>query len=81
MDEQIDIILEKILSRNLRRLKTNIELELSPSKKWEKAMELAWLANPIFRHHESLLISKSKEDREYGEKVLLKLDELIKEIK
>jgi len=81
IDDQIDIVLEKMMLRNLRQLKTNIELELRPSKKWEKSLELAWLANPIFRHHERLLITKCKDDREYGEKLLQKLDELIEEIK
>lgn len=81
IDDQIDIVLEKMMLRNLRQLKTNIELESRPSKKWEKSLELAWLANPIFRHHEGLLITKCKDDREYGEKLLQKLDELIKEIK
>lgn len=81
IDDQINIVLEKMTIRNLRQLKTNIELELNPSKKWEKSLELAWLANPIFRHHEGLLITKCKKNREYGEKTLKKLDELIKEIK
>lgn len=67
--------------RNLRQLKTSIELELRPSKKWEKSLELAWLANPIFRYHEGLLIAKCKENRGYGEELLQKLDKLIKEIK
>jgi DNA-binding HxlR family transcriptional regulator len=81
IDDQIDIVLEKMMLRNLRQLKTNIELELRPSKKWEKSLELAWLANPVFRYHEGLLIAKCKYDREYGEELLQKLGKLIKEIK
>ena len=80
-DDQINIVLEKMLCRNLRQLKTNIELELNPATKGEKIMMLRWLANPVFRHHEGLLIAKCKNDKEYGEKLLQKLDELIKEIK
>ena len=81
LDDQINIVLEKMTIRNLRQLKTHIELELNPSKKWEKSLELAWLANPIFRHHKGLLITKCKKNGEYGEKALKKLDEVIKEIK
>jgi len=81
IDDQIYVVLEKMMLRNLRQLKTSIELELRPSKKWEKSLELAWLANPIFRYHEGLLIAKCKENREYGEELLQKLDKLIKEIK
>ena len=81
LEEQIDIILEKILFRNLSQLKANIELELRPSKKWEKSMELAWLANPVFRYHEDLVINRCKEDSAYGEKLLLKIDEIIEQFK
>jgi len=81
LDHQITIIIEKIILRNLRRLKTNIELELNPSKKWEKLVELEWLANPIFKHHEDLLISKCKKDKKYRELVIQKLDENIEQIK
>jgi len=81
LDDQMTTVLEKMILRNLRRLKTYVELELRPSKKWEKSLQLALLSNPIFRHHEGLLIAKCKEDREYGKKLLQKLDELIKEVK
>jgi len=81
IDDQINIVLGKMLLRNLRQLKTNIELELNPATKGEKLAILQWLANPVFRYHEGLLIAKCKDDNEYGEKLLQKLDELIEEIK
>jgi hypothetical protein len=58
-----------------------LKLELNPSEKWEKIVELEWLANPIFRHHEGLLIAKCKKDGEYAKKTLQKLDENIEQIK
>lgn len=60
---------------------SHIELEVSPLKKWEKSMQLVWLENPFFYRYESRLITKCKNDREYGKKLLTKLDELIGKIK
>ena len=80
-DHQIDIVFENMMLRNLRQLKTNIELEVEPSKKWEKSMKLAWLASPFFKRYEKWLIAKCKHDREYCEKILQKIDELIRIIK
>jgi DNA-binding transcriptional ArsR family regulator len=80
-DDQIDVVLEKMLLINLRQLKLNIEIELNPKSKAKNLLLLHWLAHPIHRHFESLLIFKCKNDEKYGELVLQKLDEIIEQIK
>ncbi len=80
LEDQIDIVFEKMMLRNLRQLKTQIEFEVKPVKRWEKSMELTWLAKPIFKLHEGWLTTKCRDDREYGEKIFQKIGELIKKI-
>jgi DNA-binding transcriptional ArsR family regulator len=80
-DDQIDVVLEKMLLINLKKLKLNIEMEMNPDSKSEKLMLLHWLAHPVHRHFEGLLISNCKSDKKFGELVLQKLDENIEQIK
>jgi len=78
LDDQLEYVFETMILRNLRQLKTKIEFESNPVKKWEKSMELAFLTSPLFMQYEKWLILKCKEDKEYREKILQEIEVLIK---
>ena len=80
LDKQIDKVLETMILRNLHQLKAQIEFESNPRLKWEKSMELTLLASPLFMHYENWLVAKCARDGEYREKIVQKIDALIKEV-
>jgi hypothetical protein len=79
-DKQMDVVFGTMLLRNLRQLKTKIELESYPTGNWKKALELLLLASPLFMHYELWLVKKCGEDAGYREKALQEINETIKEI-
>jgi DNA-binding HxlR family transcriptional regulator len=80
-DKQIDVVLGKMLLINLQQLKLNIEMEMNPDSKSEKLLLLHWLAHPVHRHFEILLIGNCTNDKKFGELVQQKLAENIEQIK
>ncbi|MDH5375866.1 MAG: hypothetical protein OEW95_08650 [Candidatus Bathyarchaeota archaeon] len=80
IDDQMNIVLEAMIFRNLQQLKTRIELKSNPVRNWEKSMELMLLSSPSFMYHEGWLTEKCVKEKEYREKILQKIDELIKKV-
>jgi hypothetical protein len=80
LDEQMDIVFDTLILRNLRQLKTRIEFESNPVGNWEKSVELSLLASPLFMHYETWLVEKCMRDGEYRRRISQKISELIKEI-
>jgi hypothetical protein len=80
LDEQMDIVFDTLILRNLRQLKTRIEFESNPVGNWEKSVELSLLASPPFMHYETWLVEKCVRDGEYRRRISQKISELIKEI-
>lgn len=80
LDQQIDKAFETMILRNLHQLKAQIEFESYPKLTLKKSMELTLLASPLFMHYENWLVAKCVKDKEYREKVLQKIDALIKNV-
>jgi len=81
IDEQLDILCKNAVIRHLDTMKAIIAFEFSISKRWEKTMQIVWLQSPIFRRYETWILRKCKEDKEYRESLLQKVDELIRKKK
>jgi DNA-binding HxlR family transcriptional regulator len=80
IDDQTNITLKTMILRNLQQLKTQIELKSNHVTSWEKSMELMLLTSSFFERYEKLILEKCESDKEYREKILEKISELIKEI-
>lgn len=80
VDEQVSIVFEKMIIRNLAHLKTSIEFELFTQKRWDRALTLKLLESDEYHLYENFLLDKIKNDRNYGLEMLQKLESLINEI-
>lgn len=78
IDDQVKIVHEEMILRNLQQLKTRIELESNPGD-YEKSIELMIISR-FYRIHERWLAEKCMREKEYREKVFQKIDELIKKV-
>lgn len=76
IDGQIGFVLLEIEGRILRKLKLKAELRSTPVVSWEKSLELMLVSNSKF--HEDWLLEKCEKDKVYRQKVLEKIDLLIK---
>jgi len=79
LDDQIFFCGMSMLLRHLRQLRIEISSGLNSENVFQGKLEIMFLNNSANRYYERLLFNKSIKDREYGEKVLKRLDETIED--
>lgn len=79
IDDQLTVCITNMILRNLRQLRIEINEGLNPDNRYESRLEVMFINNPVHRFYERKLFNDSVRDREYGEKVLKKLDEAIED--
>ncbi len=75
--EQLNVSLSNMILRSLRQLRIEIYDGLNPGNEYQSELEVMFINNPVHRFYELRLFTNSVKDREYGEKVLKKLDKTI----
>ena len=79
LEDQIFVCLSSMLLRNLRQLRIEVNNGLNPGNDFQTKLEVMFINNPVHRFYERILFTNSVDDKEYGEKVLKKLDEAIED--
>ena len=79
LDDQLAHCLTDMILRNLRQFRIEIYNGLNPGNEFQNKLEIIFINDPVHRFYERRLFNHSLQDREYGEKVLKKLDGAIED--
>ena len=77
MDAQLETCIADMILRNLRQLEIEIRNGLYPGKEFENNLEILFINNQINKYYERRLLENSLKDKEYGEKLMKKIEESI----
>jgi hypothetical protein len=77
IDDQLDTCISDMILRNLRQLEIEIRNGLYPGKEFENNLEILFINNQINKYYERRLLENSLKDKEYGDKIMKKIEESI----
>ena len=79
MDEQLEACIGDMVLRNLRQLEIEIRNGIYPGNEFENNLQIMFINNQSNKYTERRLLENSLKDKEYGDKLIQKIEESIEQ--